>query len=120
MEITKKEMNSILESVHLCACFATYDDCKKKWGKDEEFSSFPAVNTLCERGDGSVYDINPFNNTFESFLKENIKNGIIDFCIRASLNKDDKVCFYIHASSVDSKTADFIVDEDKTTREFCN
>jgi len=116
MEITKKQMDDILTQVHLCACSATYEDCKNKWKKKDEFSSFPAVNTLGIKGDGSSYDINPFNNTLESFLRKNIESGIIDFSVRASLDNNDKVCFYIHSANTDSETADFVVNEDKTTR----
>lgn len=105
-----------MTQVHLCACSATYEDCKKKWNKEEEFSSFPAVNTLVIKGDGSFYDMNPFNNTLESFLRKNIELGVIDFSVRASLDNDNKICFYIHSANTDSETADFVVQEDKITK----
>jgi hypothetical protein len=118
MEISKKEMDNLLAWTHLHACSATYEDCKKKWNKDEEFASFPAMDSTVTKGDGTIESYNPFDNTLESYLRKYIKSGIIDFSVRASLDNNDKVCFYIHSANTDSETADFVVNEDKAIRKM--
>lgn len=45
----------------------------------------------------------------EQYLKEQLKNGIIDHDIRASLNDDGNVTFYIHPRNANGDTLDFIV-----------
>ena len=47
--------------------------------------------------------------TFETYLREALANGIIDFRIRASLAADGRVVFYIHPDGKDGETADYEV-----------
>ena len=45
----------------------------------------------------------------EKYLRECSKNGIIDHCLRSSVDDDGNVSFYIHADSKNSETLDFTV-----------
>ena len=57
--------------------------------------------------------------TFERYLADNIRNGVIDFSLRATIDDTDRrtgekfssprVTFYIHPANKDGDTADFIV-----------
>lgn len=49
--------------------------------------------------------------TFEQFLAENVEKGFIDFRIRACMEDEYTVKFYIHVIDHDSDTLDFVVDE---------
>lgn len=54
--------------------------------------------------------------TFEQFLTENVEKGFIDFRIRAEMQDQYTVRFYIHVLGHDSETLDFTVDENTLTQ----
>ena len=56
--------------------------------------------------------------TFEQFLTENVEKGFIDFRIRAEMQDQYTVRFYIHVLGHDSDTLDFTVDENTLTQVF--
>lgn len=54
--------------------------------------------------------------TLEQYLRENWDKGyIIDHVIRANVNEDGSVMFYIHAQGKDSDTLDFFVKDNQLT-----
>lgn len=48
--------------------------------------------------------------SLEQYLRENVQKGAIDHIIRASVDSDGLVTFYIHPHGVDGDTLDFSVD----------
>lgn len=50
--------------------------------------------------------------SFGQCLKENVEAEAIDFQVRARIEGERKVCFYIHPDSKDGETADFFIRED--------
>ncbi len=51
--------------------------------------------------------------TFEQFLTENVLVGHVDFKLRAEMEDEYTVRFYIHCDGHDSDTLDFLVDENE-------
>ena len=51
--------------------------------------------------------------TLEQYLRENVQKGAIDHMIRASVDSDGWVTFYIHPHGVDGDTLDFSVSGDQ-------
>ena len=49
----------------------------------------------------------------EEYLVENIEQGIIDHSIRASIDVDGNISFYIHASGHNSDTLDYWVKDNQ-------
>ena len=47
--------------------------------------------------------------TLEEYLLENLKNLVIDHAIRANINAEGAITFYIHPNGVDGDTLDFKV-----------
>lgn len=47
--------------------------------------------------------------TLESYLREALTTGVIDFQLRASTAGDGRVVIYIHPDGKDGETADFEV-----------
>lgn len=47
--------------------------------------------------------------TLDSYLKENFAKGVIDHAIRAHVDDEGWVTFYIHPLNVDGETLDFSV-----------
>lgn len=47
--------------------------------------------------------------TLDSYLKENFDNGVIDHAIRAHVDEQGWVTFYIHPLNVSGETLDFSV-----------
>jgi len=54
--------------------------------------------------------------TFEGYLKEQNKNGVIDFSLRTMLNPSGGIDFYIHPTGIDGTTADFEVQDETVKR----
>lgn len=46
---------------------------------------------------------------FEAYLKENLRKNVIDHSIRANINSNGEITFYVHADGHDSDTLDFQV-----------
>ena len=44
--------------------------------------------------------------TLEEYLRQNIERGVIDHSLRAEIDADGHVNFYIHPESVDGETVD--------------
>jgi hypothetical protein len=55
--------------------------------------------------------------TIEEYLREDHQRNVIEHTIRVSI-VDDKVEFYIHPTSIDGKTIDFIVEGNTLTTKF--
>ena len=51
--------------------------------------------------------------TLEQYLRENSNKGVIDHAIRAQINDNGWVSFYIHPHGVDGDTLDFDVNENQ-------
>lgn len=51
--------------------------------------------------------------SFEQYLRDNLDNGAIDHTLRASLNRNGQVEFYIHAQLMSSDTPVFRVVENQ-------
>ena len=51
--------------------------------------------------------------TLEQYLRENSNKGVIDHAIRAQINDNGWVSFYIHPHGVDGDTLDFGVNENQ-------
>lgn len=47
--------------------------------------------------------------TLESYFRQSLSRGIIDHSIRASINHDNKVEFYIHPNGRDGDTPTYII-----------
>jgi len=56
--------------------------------------------------------------SFEDYLKYNVKEGIIDFSMRCTINDKGEVVFYIHPSGKDGITADFVVKDNTLHARF--
>lgn len=56
--------------------------------------------------------------TLEEYLLENIEKGFIDHSLRAQIDEDGSVSFYIHANGHNSDTLDFWVLNDKLTPKY--
>jgi hypothetical protein len=48
--------------------------------------------------------------TLEEYLRQNVERNVIDHSIRAEIDDDGHVNFYIHPAYVDGETVDFTVD----------
>lgn len=49
----------------------------------------------------------------EQYLRENHEKGVIDHVIRAQVNNDGWVSFYIHPHGIDGETLDFDVNDNQ-------
>lgn len=47
--------------------------------------------------------------SLEDYLRENLKNNVIDHSVRAQFESDGRITFYIHPDKVSGDTLDFIV-----------
>lgn len=50
--------------------------------------------------------------TLSRFLRKEINRGHIDFAVRARINEDNDVAFYIHTQGYDSDTLDFVLSDE--------
>lgn len=50
--------------------------------------------------------------TLSRFLRKEINRGHIDFAVRADINEDNDVAFYIHTQGYDSDTLGFVLSDE--------
>ena len=110
MEISNKQLDDLLNAVHWNAVASTVCSCKEKFGiKSDDMPPINDINSTVLVSDNKTADKNPYNNTLEAYFKRYAEKGIVDFSLRAGCDGNGNTSFYIHASDVDSDTADFLV-----------